>query len=110
MQARFPGKGKAGVLAEMIPKIAKTYVAGQYLSLLDEEGKTNLESKMEKALAKTMRAELKSTCLLEAHGSKANDALRDHFAACIEDTGSMRHPLLKKSTVVSAFSNRISSL
>ena len=83
MQARSPGKGKAGVLAEMIPKIAKTPVPGQCLSLLDEEGKSNLlvESKMEKALAKTMRAELKSTCLLEAHGTKANDALRDQFAA-----------------------------
>ncbi len=56
MQARSPGKGKAGVLAEMIPKIAKTPVPGQCLSLLDEEGKTNLESKMEKAfLAKPMR-------------------------------------------------------
>jgi hypothetical protein len=89
----------------MMPKISKKSVAGQCLSLLDDEGKTNLESKMEKAIAKTMRAELKSTCLLEAHGNKANDALRDYFLTCIEDVGSMRHPLLQKSTVVSALSN-----
>jgi hypothetical protein len=110
LQARSPGKPKSSALSEMMPKISKNIVAGQCLSLLDEEAKENLESKMEKAFSKTMRAELKSTCLLEAHGTKAQDALRDHFTACIEDTASMRHPLLVKSTMVSAFSHTHSTL
>jgi hypothetical protein len=45
----------------MLPKISKNSVAGQCLSLLDDEAKATLKNKMEVALSKTMRAELKST-------------------------------------------------
>jgi hypothetical protein len=76
---RSPSKVKlkgSALLSDMLPKISKSSVAGQCLSLLDDEAKATLENKMEVALSKTMHAELKTTCLLEAHGDKASTALR----------------------------------
>jgi hypothetical protein len=93
-------KGKSSALSELLPKLSKKSVAGQCLSLLNDEAKSTLENKMELAMTKTMRLELKNTCLLEAHGDKASTALREHLTACIEEVPTMRHATVVKSTVV----------
>jgi hypothetical protein len=93
-------KGKSSALSDLLPKISKKSVAGQCLSLLNDEAKSTLENKMELAMTKTMRLELKNTCLLEAHGNKASNALRKHLTSCIEDVYILRHATVVKSTVV----------
>jgi hypothetical protein len=93
-------KGKNRALSELLPTISKKSVAGQCLSLLNDEAKSTLENKMELAMTKAMRLELKNTCLLEAHGDKASKALREHLTSCIEEVSTMRHAVAVKSTVV----------
>jgi hypothetical protein len=93
-------KSNSSALSELLPKISKKSVAGQCLSLLNDEAKSTLETKMELAMTKTMRLELKNTCLLEAHGDKASNALFKHLTSCIEDVYAMRHATVVKSTVV----------
>jgi hypothetical protein len=101
IQVRSPALAKASsALSQLLPTISKSSVAGQCLSLLDEQAKAALESKMEVALHKTMRAELKSTCLIEAHGTNATAALVEHFTSCQEDVSTMRHALLPKPNQV----------
>ncbi len=100
LQVRSPVLAKASALTELMPTVSKSSVAGQCLSLLDAQAKAALESKMKVVLHKTMRAELKSTCLSEAHGTKARDALFDHFKSCQEDVSTMRHALPPKQNQV----------
>jgi hypothetical protein len=100
IKVRSSAIGTPGALSQLLPTISKASVAGQCLSLLDDQAKADLESKMEVALQKTMRAELKNTCLIEAHTTKATTALVDHFVSCQEDVSTLRHALQPKPNQV----------